>query len=317
MEIPKIPISQAPLLLEYVFAQYDERKFKKIAMQKVTKIGQGYVLNDKKREKLKVIDIMNENRKNHIFLFGSTGVGKTRSAELMVIQDIYAGRNVVYIDPKSDADMLNTIIATAIKAGRMKDLLFLSPIFPEFSIEINPTSHYYIYEEIVEHVMAAVPSEDDFFYNVAKETTMAIVQSIVLKRKATGKQGIRINFEEIASYAYYDGLKNLKDGICNVNDTNLKNDIAKTTALLDQILSSPQDYFSKVSTTLRSALNIMTNGNIGKVLGNANANNFVERLESGRGTILYVQTGTMLARETANVVGKEVLSMIQSVVGRY
>ena len=317
MEIPKIPISQAPLLLEYVFAQYDERKFKKIAMQKVTKIGQGYVLNDKKREKLEVIDIMNENRKNHIFLFGSTGVGKTRSAELMVIQDIYAGRNVVYIDPKSDADMLNTIIATAIKAGRMKDLLFLSPIFPEFSIEINPTSHYYIYEEIVEHVMAAVPSEDDFFYNVAKETTMAIVQSIVLKRKATGKQGIRINFEEIASYAYYDGLKNLKDGICNVNDTNLKNDIAKTTALLDQILSSPQDYFSKVSTTLRSALNIMTNGNIGKVLGNANANNFVERLESGRGTILYVQTGTMLARETANVVGKEVLSMIQSVVGRY
>ena len=219
-------------------------------------------------------------------MFGSTGVGKTRTAELMVVQDIYAGRNVVYIDPKSDVDMLNTIIATAIKAGRINDLLFLSPIFPEFSIEINPTSHYYIYEEIVEHVMAAVPSEDDFFYNVAKETTMAIVQSIVLKRKATGKQGIRINFEEIASYAYYDGLKNLKDGISNINDKNLKNDITKTTSLLDQILSSPQDYFSKVSTTLRSALNIMTNGNIGKVLGNANDNNFVERLESGRGTIL-------------------------------
>ena len=141
MEIPKIPISQAPLLLEYVFAQYDERKFKKIAMQKVTKIGQGYVLNDKKREKLKVIDIMNENRKNHIFLFGSTGVGKTRSAELMVIQDIYAGRNVVYIDPKSDADMLNTIIATAIKPGRMEDLMYVRPIFPEFCIPNNPTSH--------------------------------------------------------------------------------------------------------------------------------------------------------------------------------
>jgi type IV secretory pathway TraG/TraD family ATPase VirD4 len=165
--------------------------------------------------------------------------------------------------------------------------------------------------------MAAVPSEDDFFYNVAKETTMAIVQSIVLKRKATGKQGIRINFEEIASYAYYDGLKNLKDGISNINDKSLKNDISKTSALLDQILSSPQDYFSKVSTTLRSALNIMTNGNIGKVLGNASENHFVERLESGRGTIFYVQTGTMLARETANVVGKEVISMIQSVVGRY
>lgn len=309
--------SDVPTLLELFFEKYDEKKFRKIVQQTVTKIGQGYGLDDKKRETLTSITTMNENRKNHIFLFGSTGVGKTRTAELMVVQDIYAGRNVVYIDPKSDVDMLNTIIATAIKAGRMNDLLFLSPIFPEFSIAINPTSHYYIYEEIVEHVMAAVPSEDDFFYNVAKETTMAIVQSIVLKRKATGKQGIRINFEEIASYAYYDGLKNLKDGISNINDKSLKNDISKTSSLLDQILSSPQDYFSKVSTTLRSALNIMTNGNIGKVLGNASENHFVERLESGRGAIFYVQTGTMLARETANVVGKEVISMIQSVVGRY
>ncbi len=305
------------LLLERVFQSFEERKTRKIATQITTNIGLGYKLDDQKRESLQLVNIMNENRKNHIFLFGSTGVGKTRAAELMVVQDIIAGRNVVYIDPKSDIDMLNTIIATAIKYGRINDLLFLSPIFPEFSIEINPTSHYYIYEEIVEHVMAAVPSEDDFFYNVAKETTMAIVQSIVLKRKATGKHDVKINFEEIASYAYYDGLKNLKDGISNINDKELSADINKTTKLLEQILSSPQDYFSKVSTTLRSALNIMTNGNIGKVLGNASRNDLVERLESGKGTILYVQTGTMLARETANVVGKEVISMIQSVVGRY
>jgi len=305
------------MVLEKVFKAFEDEKVRKVAKQKTTKVGLGYGLFDSKREELLAIEIKNENRKNHIFLFGSTGVGKTRAAELMVVQDIYAGRNLVYIDPKSDKDMLNTIISTAIKADRVNDLLFLSPIFPEFSIEINPTSHYYIYEEIVEHVMAAVPSDDDFFYNVAKETTMAIVQSIVLKRKATGKHNVKINLEEIASYAYYDGLKNLKDGISNINDDSLTSDIIKTTKLLEQILSSPQDYFSKVSTTLRSALNIMTNGNIGKVLGNASKNDFVERLESGRGTILYVQTGTMLARETANVVGKEVISMIQSVVGRY
>lgn len=309
--------ASSPLLFEKIFQSFEERKTRKIAFQTMTKIGLGYALSDLKRESLLSIDMQNENRKNHEFIFGSTGVGKTRLAELKVVQDIIAGRNVVYIDPKSDKDMLNTIIATAIKYGRIGDLLFLSPIFPEFSIEINPTSHYYMYEEIVEHVMAAVPSDDDFFYNVAKETTMAIVQSIVLKRKATGKHDVKINLEEIAGYAYYDGLKNLKDGISNINDKNLSADIIKTTKLLEQILSSPQDYFSKVSTTLRSALNIMTNGNIGKVLGNASKNDFVERLESGRGTILYVQTGTMLARETANVVGKEVISMIQSVVGRY
>jgi len=270
--------AEAPLLLEMIFGRYEKKRAKRMMKQIVTRVGQGYRQIDKKRERLFEININNENRKNHIFLFGSTGVGKTRLAELMIVQDIYAGRNVVFIDPKSDADMLNTVIATAIKAGRMNELLFLSPIFPEFSIQINPTSHYYIYEEIIEHVMAAVPSEDEFFYKVAKETTMAIVQSIVLKRRATGKHNIKINLEEIANYAYYDGLKNLKDGISNIVDKQLQSEIAKTTKLLEQILSSPQDYFSKVSTTLRSTLNIMTNGNIGKVLGNANKNTLVERV---------------------------------------
>ncbi|HHO42283.1 MAG TPA: conjugal transfer protein TraD [Epsilonproteobacteria bacterium] len=165
--------------------------------------------------------------------------------------------------------------------------------------------------------MAGVPSDDDFFYNVAKETTTAIVQAIVLKRKATRKTNIRINMEEIASYAYYDGLKELKDSIGNISHKDLADEVNKASKLFEQILSSPQEYFSKVSTTLRSSLNIMTNGNIGKVLGSASENNFVERLEDGRGIILVVQTGTMLARETANIVGKEVISMIQSVVGRY
>lgn len=303
--------------MQKLFEFHDMRKAKKEAKKNRTRIGLGYGIEDKKRNELKEIAILNENRKNHIFLFGSTGVGKTRTAELMVSQDILAGRNVVFIDPKSDLDMYNTIVDTAIKCGRENDLMFLSPIFPEYSIKVNPTSHYYMYEEIVEHVMAGVPSDDDFFYNVAKETTTAIVQAIVLKRKATQKTHIRINMEEIASYAYYDGLKELKDSIGNISHADLTNEVNKASKLFEQILSSPQEYFSKVSTTLRSSLNIMTNGNIGKVLGNASENNFVERLEDGRGIILIVQTGTMLARETANIVGKEVISMIQSVVGRY
>ncbi len=299
------------------FAKYDYHKEKKELDKNRTRIGLGYGIEDKKRENLKEIAIDNENRRNHIFLFGSTGVGKTRAAELMVSQDILAGRNVVFIDPKSDLDIYNTIVDTAIKCGRENDLMFLSPIFPEYSIKINPTSHYYMYEEVVEHVMAGVPADDAFFYNVAKETTTAIVQAVVLKRKATGKTDIPVNMEEIATYAYYDGLKELKDSIGNISHKDLHDEVIKTTKLLEQILSSPQDYFSKVSTTLRSSLNLMTNGNIGKVLGNVSENSFVDKLERGEGIILVVQTGTMLAREAANVVGKEVISMIQSVVGRY
>lgn len=282
-----------------------------------TKLGFGYSLSDKRKEELLEININNSNRKNHIFLFGSTGVGKTRAAELMVQQDIMAGRNVVFIDPKSDIDMHNTMFYYALKAGREKDFIFLSPIQVEDSIQVNPTSHYYIWEEIVEHVMASVPSGDAFFYNVAKETTIAIVQAIVLGRKVSDKQNYKINFDEIASYVTYNGLQNLRQNTENIRDMDLLEDKKRALRLLDQVLSSPLDYFSKVSTTLRTSLNIMTNGNIGKILGNAEKNELVERLETGKGVILLVQTGTMLARDTANVVGKEVISMIQSVVGRY
>lgn len=282
-----------------------------------TKIGIGWALDDKKKEKLVDINIDNQNRKNHIFLFGSTGVGKTRAAELMVQQDIMAGRNVVFIDPKSDLDMYNTMFYYSLKANRERDFMLLSPIQVEDSIEVNPTSHYYLWEEIVEHVMASVPADDAFFYNIAKETTISIVQAIVLGRRASNKLDYKINFDEIANYATYEGLKNLRQSVENIRDLNLEDDKKRTLRLLDQVLSSPLEYFSKVSTTLRTSLNIMTNGNIGKILGNAENNELVDRLESGQGVILLVQLGTMLARDTANVVGKEVISMIQSVVGRY
>lgn len=280
-------------------------------------IGMGFPLADRKKEQLQSIDILNTNRKNHLFIIGTTGVGKTKATELLVRQDIEAGRNVVVIDPKSDMDMFNTVIGTAIKCGRKDELMFLTPIYPEMSIEINPTSHYYMPEEVVEHVMAAVPADDAFFYNVAKEATISIVQALVLKRKAINRNDIKINLEEIAQYAYYQGLAELKASIENIDDTSLQDDIQQTVRLLSQILASPVEYFSKVSTTLRTTLNIMVTGNIGKVLGNAKENHFVDRLESGKGVILYVQTGTMLARETANIIGKEIISMIQSVVGRY
>lgn len=306
-------MSNLDILFEF-YEKYFDRENK---LTNQSYFGIGYELQDNKKTKLLNINIQNENRKNHLFILGSTGVGKTKCAELLIRQDIEANRNLVFIDPKGDIDVLKTIIGSAIKYGRKDDLMFLSPIYPELSISVNPTSHYYMPEEIVEHVMAAVPSEDKFFYNVAKETTIAIVQSLVIKRKAIDNATLKINLQEIAKFAYYQGLVELRTSIENINIPSLKENINETLRLLTQILASPVEYFSKVSTTLRTALNIMTTGNLGKVLGNARENNFIDRLESAKGVILYVQTGTMLARGSANILGKEIISMIQSVVGRY
>ena len=291
--------------------------FKKNINKDYTFIGKGFELKDIKREKLVDIKLMEKNRVNHIFIFGAPGVGKTRLIENFIEQDIPRGHSIVIIDPKGDIDLFSKVYQVALKSGRVDDLMFLTNIYPEYSIKINPLQHYYMIDEVIDHIMAGVPAKDEFFYNVAKETTTAIVRSRILLRKFT-KNDEPLNFMEISKYCYYDGLKTLKSDLEGIEtaDEDLKNEKEFVLNLLEKILSSPQDYFSKVSSTLRTTLTIMTSGNIGKIIGNVKSNIFIDRLERDEPIILYVMTGSLLSRESAPILNKVTLSMIQASIGR-
>lgn len=283
-----------------------------ITHEKYTTIGRGFALKDDKKSKLVDIKLIDKSRAGHMFVFATTRVGKTRLVEGMAEQDIMKGYNVVIIDPKIDFELFSKIYQTAERAERSDDFMLLSPIFPEHSIRINPLSHSYMPEELVSHVMAGVPTDDEFFYNVAWETTTFIVRSKLLIKRSEGDE-TPITFEDIASNAHYEGIKNLRDLIVNVDDVEKE----KLKNLAAQILQSPQDYFSKVSNTLRTTLTQMTLGSIGQIFGMAQSNKFIDRLETGKGVILYVQTGSMLAKKTADILGKVVISMLQSAAGRF
>ena len=280
-------------------------------------IGKGFRLDDLKQEELVDIKLLESNRVNHMFIFGAPGVGKTRLLENIIEQDIPRGHSVVIIDPKGDIDLFSKVYQMALKTNRLDDLMFLTSIYPEYSIKINPLAHYYMVDELIDHIMAGVPAKDEFFYNVAKETTTAIVRSRMLLRKITNKKD-PLTFMEISEYCYFDGLNTLKSDVESVNTTDpeLLNEKGFILNLLEKILSSPQDYFSKVTSTLRTTLTIMTSGSIGKVIGNVKSNVFIDRLERDEPIILYVMTGSLLSRETAPILNKVTLSMIQSSIGR-
>ena len=293
--------------------------FKKLLKEKekYVLIGKGFELKDIKKEKLKDIKLSEKNRINHIFIFGAPGVGKTRLLENIVEQDIPRGHSIIIIDPKGDIDLFSKVYQLALKSKRIDDLMFLTNIYPEYSIKINPLMHYYMIDEVIDHIMAGVPAKDEFFYNVAKETTTAIVRSRILVRKFT-KNNEPLNFVEISQYCYYEGLKTLKSDLEGIetSDKELKTEKEFVINLLEKILSSPQDYFSKVSSTLRTTLTIMTSGNIGKIIGNVKSNVFIDRLENDEPIILYVMTGSLLSRESAPILNKVTLSMIQASIGR-
>ena len=59
-----------------------------------------------------------EDRVGHTLVLGTTRVGKTRLAELLIAQDIRRGEVVVVFDPKGDVDLLRRVFAEAERAGR-------------------------------------------------------------------------------------------------------------------------------------------------------------------------------------------------------
>ncbi len=284
-----------------------------------TLIGKGFLLDDKKQNNFIEIYQDDDNRPNHTFVFGSTGVGKTRLLEGIMEQDIRKNQSVVIIDPKGDIALFSKMVQIAKECGREKDIMFISSIFPEYSLKINPLNNYFIDEEIIANIVSGVPAQDEFFLKVAQETTTAIVKALNILRRINNNNE-PLTFEEIAQRAHYKGIKSLQDELIeSVNEDSLllnDKDSIRILNLLEQILSSNQDYFSKVTTTLRTTLTEMSVGNIGKIIGNVKTNRFIDRLEEDKPVLLYVMTGSMLTRQSSAILSKVIISMIQCCVGK-
>ena len=68
--------------------------------------------------------ITEEDRTRHMYIVGRTGMGKTQLLKNMMLQDIYAGKGICFIDPHGDAaeDILNMI-----PPHRAEDVIYFDP----------------------------------------------------------------------------------------------------------------------------------------------------------------------------------------------
>ncbi len=92
-------------------------------------IGETNFRNQKVRFGIKPLD-----RRRHMYLIGSTGMGKSELMKNMAIQDIESGRGVCYIDPHGDAvmDLLDFV-----PEERIKDVIYFNPGDKEWPIAFN------------------------------------------------------------------------------------------------------------------------------------------------------------------------------------
>ena len=279
-------------------------------------VGRGVLLEDIYSTTPPVHDInmgYNE-RLRHWMTFGTTGCGKTKLIEHLVDQDIRAGRSVCVIDPKGDRDLLSKIIGTATDVGRESEIMLINPVYPDISLKINPFAHYYRPEEIVQHIIAGLPvSKEPFFTEVAKEISLIAVFSYLYLQKKTGSNK-PLTIAEMRRRIGRTELEELGKQLHVYRD---EPEISSIYEALEQAISSPQDYFSKITTSLRTTLTQLSVGSIGEIVGNSPDNVFIERLEQGKPVILVAQTGSLLFRDPALSLARIFTSMMQALVGRF
>lgn len=96
-------------------------------------------------------------RVGHMLVLGTTRVGKTRFAEMLITQDIHRGDVVFVFDPKGDADLLKRMYAEAKRAGRLNEFKIFHLGYPDISVGYNPVGEFSRITEVASRISSQLP----------------------------------------------------------------------------------------------------------------------------------------------------------------
>ncbi len=99
------------------------------------------------------------NRVGHMCVLGTTRVGKTRFAEVVITQDIRRGDVVIVFDPKGDVALLRRMYAEAKRSGRADQFSVFHLGYPEISARYNPVGQYSRVTEVASRTAGPLPDE--------------------------------------------------------------------------------------------------------------------------------------------------------------
>ena len=314
--------------MAYAPVLYKEAKWKALKKFKYTKdvfqkdkthIGWGYDLDFDKPFEIRPIYLTEKARNVHTAVAGNTGTGKTRMMEYIVEQDIRKGHAVLVIEPKGDRDFLARVIQVAKETGRLEDIIYVSPVYPELSDEFNPFSIYLVSEEIVSNVMSMLDSAQKFFTDVQKAATLYIVEA--LRLIAIHNPNFVFNFEVLSKYATHEGISKLRE-MLQAEIPSMKGELREEAesvlAKLKQVEEEQEPkFFAEITAGLKVVLDILTMGNVAKIIGRAKENRFIEMIEKGKAPILIIQTQSLMIDDTSKLIAKVSMNIVKNLAGRF
>ena len=134
-------------------------------------------------------------RAQHMLVFGTTGVGKTRISDFILNQDIRNGSAVIVIDPKGDLDLVRGMYAACKVSGRLDDFQVVHLGYPEISAQYNPLKSFDNITEVATRITAAISAEGE-----GKQFADFAWKYTDIVSKALNYLSINITYENISFY---------------------------------------------------------------------------------------------------------------------
>jgi conjugative coupling factor TraD (TOL family) len=295
-------------------------------------------------------------RVGHTLVLGTTRVGKTRLAEVLITQDIRRGDVVIVFDPKGDADLLRRIYAEAKRAGRLDNFYLFHLGFPHMSARYNAIGNFSRITEVATRIANQLPNEGNSaaFKEFAWRFVNIIARALVALNRRPDYQQIRryINdieplFVEYARYcAHSSGLdgweEKVKEVAGNIKERNLPSslrgrsidaialmrflqDKAVYDPVLDGLVSAfkyDKTYFDKIVSSVGPLMEKLTTGNIAALISpdyqdEEDHRPIFEWMDVIRCKgIVYVGLDALTDTTVASAVGNSMFADLVSVAGR-
>ena len=294
-------------------------------------------------------------RVGHTLVLGTTRVGKTRLAEILITQDIRRGDVVIVFDPKGDADLLRRVYAEAKRAGRAKDFYMFHLGYPEVSARYNAIGNFSRITEVATRIANQLPSEGNSaaFKEFAWRFVNIIARALVALGRRPDYQQVRrfINdieplFMEYArahlrQHGAEDWQEKVAEIAANIKERNLPNSlrgrnneaIALMRHLQEQDLYDPvldglvsafkydKTYFDKIVSSVGPLMEKLTTGKIAELI----SPDYLDETDSRpifewmdvirRKGIVYVGLDALTDTTVASAVGNSMFADLVSVAG--
>lgn len=291
----------------------------------------------------------------HTLVLGTTRVGKTRLAELLVAQDIRRGETVIVFDPKGDLDLLRRMYAECKRTGRLEQLQIFHLGYPDFSARYNPVGEFGRITEVASRIATQLPAEGNSaaFREFAWRFTNIVARALVglgrkpayadIARYVTHIEPLLIEYHELwfSSEGPQDWRQAVASIAANVNEKNLPMALrgrdpraiamvrlAKERNLYDPVADGlrsafeyDKTYFDKLTASLLPLLEKLTSGRAGALLTPEYADLGDKRavLDWMRvireRAVVYVGLDALSDTEVASAVGNSMFADLTSVAG--